>query len=111
MATREEYFVCRAYVKWKGHMYLKGDVFPPTFTHHDKARSIYNSRIGMRIVDEQPQEPIKVEEKSKPVESAEKPLETHPLSGSHAAVGTSAKTTATPKKGISGATNTGTSKK
>lgn len=42
----KRFFVCRAYLKWKGKMYYKGDLLPPTFTHHDKARSIYNSRIG-----------------------------------------------------------------
>ena len=40
------FFVCRAYFKWKGKMYYKGDLLPENFTHHDKARSIYNSRIG-----------------------------------------------------------------
>ena len=40
------FYVCRAYLKWKGKMYYKGDLLPETFTHHDKARSISNSRIG-----------------------------------------------------------------
>jgi hypothetical protein len=28
-------------------MYKKGDLLPENFTHHDKARSIYNSRIAV----------------------------------------------------------------
>lgn len=46
----KRFYVCRAYVKWKGKMYYKGDDLPENFTHHDKARSIYNSRIAMREV-------------------------------------------------------------
>ena len=42
----QRYYVCRAYFKWHGVMYHKGDLLPPEFTHHDKARTIYNSRIG-----------------------------------------------------------------
>ena len=60
------FFVCRAYFKWKGKMYHKGDLLPETFTHHDKARSIYNSRIGMCEVEDpvsanlEPQEPAPI---------------------------------------------------
>ena len=42
----KRFYCCRAYLKWKGKMYKKGDLLPENFTHHDKARSIYNSRIG-----------------------------------------------------------------
>lgn len=42
----KRFYVCRHYLKWKGKMYKKGDLLPENFTHHDKARSIYNSRIG-----------------------------------------------------------------
>ena len=42
-------------------MYRKGDLLPETFTHHDKARSIYNSRIGVCEVSE---EETNVEENS-----------------------------------------------
>lgn len=49
----KRYFVCRAYMKWKGKMYYKGDLLPENFTHHDKARSIYNSRIGVCDVPEE----------------------------------------------------------
>lgn len=42
----KRFYVSRHYLKWKGKMYRKGDLLPETFTHHDKARSIYNSRIG-----------------------------------------------------------------
>lgn len=50
----KRFYVCRAYLKWKGKMYYKGDLLPPEFTHHDKARSIYNSRIGECEVLEEP---------------------------------------------------------
>lgn len=43
----QRYFVCRAYIKWKGKLYYKGDLLPETFTHHDKARHVHNSRIGV----------------------------------------------------------------
>lgn len=88
MSKRIEYFVCRSYVKWKGHMYHKGDVFPPNFTHHDKARSIYNSRIGERVVEdaEVVQNTEKVAEKV--IEAAKEeitsPKSVSPLSGNSA---------------------------
>lgn len=44
MALR--YFVCRHYIKWKGKMYKKGELLPENFTHHDKARNCFSSRIG-----------------------------------------------------------------
>ncbi len=66
------FFVCRAYFKWKGKMYYQGDLLPENFTHHDKARSIYNSRIGECEVED-------------PVSADLEPLEpspiTTPLSG------------------------------
>ena len=43
----QRFYVCRAYLKWKGKLYRKGDLLPVEFTHHDKARSIYNSRIAV----------------------------------------------------------------
>lgn len=49
----KRFFVCRAYLKWKGKMYYKGDLLPISFSHHDKARSIYNSRIGECDVEEE----------------------------------------------------------
>ena len=68
----QRFFVCRAYFKWRGKMYYQGDLLPETFTHHDKARSIYNSRIGMCEVED-------------PVSADLKPMEptpiTMPLSG------------------------------
>lgn len=48
----KRFFVCRAYFKWKGKMYYKGDILPADFTHHDKAWTIYNSRIGECEVEE-----------------------------------------------------------
>ena len=54
-------------------MYYKGDLLPAEFSHHDKARSIYNSRIGECEVED-------------PVSAELEPLEptpiTTPLSGS-----------------------------
>ncbi len=68
----QRFFVCRAYFKWKGKMYYQGDLLPENFTHHDKARSIYNSRIGVCEVED-------------PVSADLEPLEptpiTMPLSG------------------------------
>lgn len=68
----QRYFVCRAYLKWKGKMYYQGDLLPETFTHHDKARSLYISRIGVCEVED-------------PVSADLEPLEptpiTTPLSG------------------------------
>jgi len=53
-------------------MYYQGDLLPENFTHHDKARSIYNSRIGECEVED-------------PVSAELEPLEptpiTTPLSG------------------------------
>lgn len=54
----QRYFVCRAYLKWKGKMYYKGDLLPENFTHHDKARSIYNSRIGKCEVPDEKVNPV-----------------------------------------------------
>lgn len=48
----QRFFVCRAYLKYKGTLYTKGELLPITFNHHDKARSIYGSRIGVCEVDE-----------------------------------------------------------
>lgn len=48
----QRYFVCRAYLKYKGTLYVKGELLPTTFTHHDKARSVYGSRIGVCEVEE-----------------------------------------------------------
>jgi len=49
----QRYFVCRAYIKYKGKLYTKGELLPKTFTHHDKARNVYNSRIGLCEVEEE----------------------------------------------------------
>lgn len=48
----QRFFVCRSYFKWKGKMYYQGDLLPENFTHHDKARSIYNSRVGVCEVED-----------------------------------------------------------
>ena len=89
-------------------MYVKGDIFPDTFTHHDKARSIYNSRIGVReIPDEMP-------ELSKAKEIPEVPEVTAPLSGIKKVeeVSTAAKPAAFSfTKGISGASKPVTNSK
>ena len=111
MAKKLEYYVSRAYVKWKGHLYIKGDVFPPTFTHHDKARSIYNSRIGVREVEETSQ-------KETPQDTSSSVSKPAPLSGKATKADESAKSaapkkstgTVAPKKVISGTTTPGTHK-
>jgi hypothetical protein len=71
----ERFFVCRAYLKWKGKMYYKGDLLPVTFTHHDKARSMYNSRIGECDVKEEQSEEFFKEQSAIPT-----PI-TKPLTG------------------------------
>lgn len=58
MAKR--YFVCRAYLKYKGVLYTKGDLLPETFNHHDKARSIYGSRVGVCEVEDFVEDSVKV---------------------------------------------------
>lgn len=94
-----QYYVCRAYVKWKGTLYHKGDVFPDTFTHHDKARSIYNSRIGVREIPDKMPELSKAKEIPKVSEVAA------PLSGFKKVEEAPAAKPAAPlfTKGISGA--------
>jgi hypothetical protein len=53
----KRYYVSRHYIKWKGKLYRKGELLPPQFTHHDKARNIYSSRIGViDLEDEAPKE-------------------------------------------------------
>ncbi|MEG1543470.1 MAG: hypothetical protein RR382_02945 [Tannerellaceae bacterium] len=34
-------------------LYTKGELLPITFTHHDKARSVYGSRVGVCEVEEE----------------------------------------------------------
>ncbi|MFI3171100.1 MAG: hypothetical protein R3Y58_01825 [Eubacteriales bacterium] len=49
------YYVTRAYVKWKGKMYYKGDLLPEGFTHRDRARNCYISRIALWPEDQMTQ--------------------------------------------------------
>lgn len=48
------FYVCRHYIKWKGHLYKKGELLPEEFTDHDRVRNIYVSRIGKMEVEDKP---------------------------------------------------------
>lgn len=54
----KRYYVSRHYIKWKGRLYRKGELLPPEFNHHDKARNIYSSRIGEMELEEAPKAPL-----------------------------------------------------
>ena len=54
MAKR--FVVVRRWVKHKGVMYEKGDYLPEDFTHHDKFRTVYPSRIGVIDLPDAPLE-------------------------------------------------------
>jgi hypothetical protein len=46
------YFVERQSVKYKGKMYLEGELLPETFTEKERFRVLYPSRIGTKEVPE-----------------------------------------------------------
>lgn len=69
----KRFFVCRAYFKWKGKMYYKGDLLPVTFTHHDKARSIYNSRIGECEIPDEENHSAESQDATPPIQEDGKP--------------------------------------
>lgn len=46
------FYVSRHYVKWKGRLYKQGELLPEEFTHRDKARNIYSSRIAVCDVED-----------------------------------------------------------
>lgn len=50
------FYVCRHYIKWKGHLYKKGELLPEEFTDHDRVRNIYVSRIGKMEVEDKPEQ-------------------------------------------------------
>ena len=43
----QRYKVIRRWVKHKGVIYREGDLLPEDFTHHDRFRTVYPSRIGL----------------------------------------------------------------
>ena len=43
----QRYKVVRMWVKHKGIVYRAGDLLPEDFTHHDRFRTVYPSRIGL----------------------------------------------------------------
>ena len=53
----ERYMVTRRWIKYKGKIYRKGELLPEDFTHHDRFRNIYPSRIGVVDVPKVPEVP------------------------------------------------------
>lgn len=50
----ERYAVTRLWIKHKGAIYRVGDLLPEDFTHHDRFRNLYPSRIGVVDIPETP---------------------------------------------------------
>jgi hypothetical protein len=50
----ERYAVTRLWIKHKGTIYRAGDLLPEDFTHHDRFRNLYPSRIGVVDIPETP---------------------------------------------------------
>lgn len=50
----ERYAVTRLWIKHKGAIYRAGDILPEDFTHHDRFRNLYPSRIGVVDIPDVP---------------------------------------------------------
>lgn len=50
----ERYAVTRLWIKHKGAIYRVGDLLPEDFTHHDRFRNLYPSRIGVVDIPDVP---------------------------------------------------------
>jgi hypothetical protein len=50
----ERYAVTRLWIKHKGAIYRAGDLLPEDFTHHDRFRNLYPSRIGVVDIPDVP---------------------------------------------------------
>ena len=50
----ERYVVTRMWIKHKGAIYREGDLLPEDFTHHDRFRNLYPSRIGVVDIPDVP---------------------------------------------------------
>lgn len=50
----ERYVVTRLWIKHKGAIYRAGDLLPEDFTHHDRFRNLYPSRIGVVDIPDVP---------------------------------------------------------
>jgi hypothetical protein len=50
----ERYVVTRMWIKHKGAIYRAGDLLPEDFTHHDRFRNLYPSRIGVVDIPDVP---------------------------------------------------------
>ena len=51
----ERYKVVRRWIKYKGKIYQKGELLPEEFTHHDRFRNIYPSRVELITVEDEPE--------------------------------------------------------
>lgn len=67
----QRYKVVRRWIKHKGVIYREGDLLPEDFTHHDRFRTVYPSRIGLVEV---PDDEITLTDPTIPPEEPKPPL-------------------------------------